>query len=299
MPDWMDRRRVVPPTTGECVTDRKILICLLLLILAVLLNLPVPSSMRVESAVRSNMEPLQNGMWFLIGRARHALAFLSEAEHWEEDRQHLLEKVRNLESEVQTLNGLRQENDSLRREIGFRNRSRRRLVLCEVTSRGDASGWWQTITLNRGALDGIRPNMAVVSSQGPGGSLIGKTTDRVSGRTCDALLITDPTCRVACKLPRIGAFGILRGAGVAFNGDIRLEVLCSAQPCRLDYIQKEVPIQEGDAIVTSGLGGVYPEGLLVGQVIRSTPDPSGLYQRLDVRPEADMGNLKYVFAVVE
>jgi rod shape-determining protein MreC len=56
---------------------------------------------------------------------------------------------------------------------------------------------------------------------------------------------------------------------------------------------------ENDDIVTSGLGGVYPEGLPVGSVIKTDIDPSGLYQRADVLSSADMSRLRYVFVVLQ
>jgi rod shape-determining protein MreC len=111
------------------------------------------------------------------------------------------------------------------------------------------------------------------------------------------LLITDPACRVACKLPRTEAFGIVRGSGVAVNGEVNLEVLCAVRPCRVDYLPKDDVILKDDEVLTSGLGGVYPEGLLVGYVTRMATAQSGLYQSADLMPAADMGALKYVFVV--
>jgi rod shape-determining protein MreC len=67
----------------------------------------------------------------------------------------------------------------------------------------------------------------------------------------------------------------------------------------MDYISKDKPVLKGDDVVTSGLGGVYPEGLVVGKVVESETDPSKLYQRADVVPAVPIGSLKYVFVVVE
>ena len=67
----------------------------------------------------------------------------------------------------------------------------------------------------------------------------------------------------------------------------------------MDYIPRDQKIFENDEVMTSGLGGVYPEGLVVGTVSRMDMDPSGLYQRADVVPSADLSDLRYVFVVLQ
>ena len=76
-------------------------------------------------------------------------------------------------------------------------------------------------------------------------------------------------------------------------------MLYAPSPCRMDYISREDEIWGHDEVVTSGLGGVFPEGLLVGYVKKVDIDPSGLYQRADVIPAAELGKLRYVFVVLQ
>ena len=74
-------------------------------------------------------------------------------------------------------------------------------------------------------------------------------------------------------------------------------MLFSVKPCRMDYISTDQEIRRDDEVVTSGLGGVYPEGIVLGHVTRVEVDPSGLYQRADIVPKANLGGLRYVFVV--
>jgi rod shape-determining protein MreC len=127
--------------------------------------------------------------------------------------------------------------------------------------------------------------MAVVTPDG----LVGKTVD-VSLRTADVLLLSDPNCKVSARIARTGTFGLVSGTGPARDG---------AMLCRMEFINKDVPIRAGDQVLTSGLGGVFPPGLLVGYVDAVDLDESGLYQRADVVPRADLGRLTYVFVVFE
>jgi rod shape-determining protein MreC len=273
---------------------RTYLICAIVLAVLVLLNLPAPSSLYIKTATRGNLAPFQNVLWFLSGRVPETLSSIIASGKISDEKRRLIEEAANLRYQIRQLNALEKDNEELRAQLGFKSTQKCRLVLCEVVARGDTSGWWQILTLNRGAMEGIRPNIAVVTTEG----LIGRTTD-VSRHSCDVLLITDPNCKVACKLVRTGALGIVKGEGAALIGRARVEMFTAMQPCRMDYISKEKPVFIGDEVVTSGLGGVFPEGLLIGRVVEVGTDSTRLYQQADVTPAADISSVKYAFVVVE
>ena len=276
------------------VSDNRYFRVIILLAVVIVLNLPLPASMRIESTARDHFAPFQNVMWLLLHRGREAVTSVVRARRAVRRRRELEVRVATLQEEIRQLRALEAENRVLRRQVGFRERSRHRLVLGRVIGRGDATGWWQTARLNRGSVDGIAPNMAAITTEG----LVGRTR-HVSRHTCDVLLLTDPNCRVACKFARTEAFGIARGSGLAVNGDLELEMLSAAKPFRVEYIAKAHHILKGDKVVTSGLGGIFPEGLLIGRVTRAGLDESGLYRRAVVEPAADIGALRYIFIVTE
>ncbi len=136
--------------------------------------------------------------------------------------------------------------------------------------------------------------MAVMTTEG----LIGRTIE-VSERTSDVLLITDPNCRVSCKTVPGGAFGIMRGGGVQLIGHPLMEMLASINPAVLTYVSTAQDINEGDEVLTSGLGGVFPEGLPVGRIGRVRPHGSGLYLQAEVLPAARLDTFRYAFVVLE
>ena len=98
-------------------------------------------------------------------------------------------------------------------------------------------------------------------------------------------------------MSRTGTLGILKGMGVSPLRPSEYEMICTPEELKMDFADKNDEVYDNDEVVTSGLGGVYPEGLLVGSVIDMQMDASGLYQVLRVIPSADMMNLKYVFVV--
>lgn len=274
---------------------RTYLIYIILLVVLILLNLPMPASMYIKTGSRGNLAPFENIMSFLLRKIPRTMASFVDSRKALDEKQKMIEEIANIRQEIQRLKGLETDNEDLRKQLGFRSASKHKLVLCEVVARGDASGWWQTITLNRGSEDGIGTDMAVVTTEG----LIGRTTE-TARRTCDVLLITDPNCKIGCKLLRTGSYGIVRGGGVAPIGTTKLEMFCAAvQPCSMEYISKDHPMLQGDDVVTSGLGGTYPAGLLVGRVTEAKLDSSKLFQQADIMPAAQMDSLKYVFVMVD
>jgi rod shape-determining protein MreC len=253
-------------------------------VLLAVLNLPNHVSRQAKAALRESIAPLQNAVSGFGRKVRESFRSVRGiGDAISENRKMTAELVR-LRNEVHDLQALERENVQLRSQLQFFQGSERRLIPCEIIAR-DITGWWQTIRLGKGTGDGIAPNMAVVSSDG----LVGKTVD-VSARTCDVLLISDPGCKVSAQIARTGAFGVIEGTGPSGSGQV---------VCRMRFINKNIPVQAGDEVVTSGLGGIFPKGLLVGYVDKVFTDETGLFQQADVIPKADLGVLAYAFVVSE
>ncbi|MCO5045198.1 MAG: rod shape-determining protein MreC [Kiritimatiellae bacterium] len=254
----------------------------LAILLLVLLNLPAAQTLGVKNAVRSGLAPLQESVSNGWHRLREGWATVRGLGGMAIENQRMATEVARLLGEVRDLKLLERENEQLRSVLGFTSRAQRDLIPAEVIARS-RDGWWQTLRLNKGAEHGAAPNQAVISVDG----LVGRVLS-VSGRTSDVLLLSDPTCRVSAQILRTGAFGIVSGRGPQWDGSV---------VCRMEFINKNIPVQPGDEVITSGLGGVFPRGLLIGYVDRVSTDRSGLYQYADIISKADLGTLQYVFAV--
>ena len=265
--------------------DRSIVLWVVLgAVLLVVLNLPVSVSSQAKGMLREGVAPLQgalSGFSRWVGESVRSVRGIGGL--LRENQQMSAELVR-LRNEVRDLQALSSDNAELRQQLHFSAQAKRRLTPCEVIAR-DITGWWETIRLSKGVSDGVSMDMAVITSDG----LIGKTVD-VSARTCDVLLISDPGCKVSARIVRTGAFGIVAGSGPAKSGQAA---------CQMEFINKNVPVLPGDEVVTSGLGGVFPKGLLIGYVDKIYKDETGLFQRADIIPKADLGMLAYVFVVAE
>lgn len=258
----------------------------------VVLNLPDSVSGFLRGIFREGIAPYQQaGTRAISGLSRTSSSIGSYSDVvWERDR--LMEEVVELRAQKRAGEITRRENDDLRGLLGFREKFGYRTVPCEVIARDDGYGWWQTIRLNKGSADGIAENMAVITPDG----VVGRTIE-VSDSACDVLLIADRNFKVSVRFEEEGSFGILHGGGVSLRGTHSLGVVCLPVPFQVEFVRKDVKLRPGELVTTSGLGGVFPAGLIVGRVVGQELDETGLFQRAVVAPVADLARLRRVLVV--
>ena len=245
-----------------------------------MMNLPDSASRRVKGAVRDGISPLQAALRGGARELQEIFRYVRGIGDLALENRALSEEIVYLRGEMRMANELARDNQMLRDLLGFVQRFPNKLISCEVIGR-DSTGWWQTARLDKGALAGVAEERAVITPEG----LIGRTKS-VSDRTADVLLLSDPACKVSVRLARTGVFGVAEGLG-AKPGE---------QPvCRMDYILQTADVQEGDEVVTSGLGGLFPKGLLVGRVAKVAMHEAGLYQTAWIDSAANLGELEYGF----
>jgi rod shape-determining protein MreC len=169
------------------------------------------------------------------------------------------------------------ENDRLRAMLDFNASLPFRQIPAEVIAM--ASGLpHKTAVINIGTEKNITSNMPVISPQG----VVGKTI--ASGwRSATVQLLYDPACRVAARdqSTRVNGIVIYTGGRYLTLGDVPVEETA----------------MEGDSIVTSGLGGVFPEGLYIGTIVKSEEKEGGLFRTILVSPGVDFSTLDEVFVI--
>lgn len=248
------------------------------ILVVVLLNLPGSMTSRMNGFLRDAtlplFEPIAHSLVYVHGRFRNEPPTSSKVQ--------LLTEIAQLRLELRQVQALEQENRALRQMLGLSAHIARRLIAAEIVAR-DVNAWWQTARLNKGSSDGIFPDMAVITAEGLAGRIV-----RTSRTTSDVLFLVDPACRISARLSRLQAFGIVRGQSLSWRGQAS---------CRMDYISNADKIMPGDEVVTSGLGGVYPPGLVIGRVEEVRQDNSGLYQSADIVPTSNFRVLDLVFVV--
>lgn len=141
------------------------------------------------------------------------------------------------------------------------------------------SAWEGVITIDRGRDDGVEVGMPVVGPLG----LLGQTM-QVSGRSSKVRLITDHRSGVAAMVQRNRAEGILKG-----SVDGRLT---------LDFVSAETTLSAGDVVITSGMGGVFPKGLVIGEIAEASSGTAGLLQSIRIVPAGDPSGLEEVLVLI-
>lgn len=205
---------------------------------------------------------------------------LKTLEELERDNSSLRVENRSLKATNQALRDVEHEVNRLRHALDYRARSVFKLVPAEIVTR-DSSTWWRTVTINRGKEDGVEGDMPVVTDEG----LVGKTTT-VSASVSIVLLISDENCRVAASVEGTREQGIVTGERVAGSLTPLLD---------LNFLSKQADLKPGQQVQTSGVGGVFPAGLLVGLV--QTFRVRELDGQARLAPAVDLSHLEDVFVV--
>ncbi len=155
-------------------------------------------------------------------------------------------------------------------------------VTAQVIAR-DPGTWTSIIVINRGTADGIAKDMAVVTPQGLVGTVV-----NVYNNTAKVQLILDPRSAVGCLVqrPESRVAGIVEGSG------------SSPLSPHMINIARDADIIKSDKIITSGFGGIYPKGLLVGEVVDIINDEGGLLKYAVLKPSVDFDRLEEVLIIV-
>jgi len=188
---------------------------------------------------------------------------------------------------------IRVENRALRAYYRLPEASKYPLVLCEVIARDDITGWWDSLWLDRGSDDGLEPGMAVIVPAG----FVGVIAE-VASELSRVALLTGSECRVGCRLPRTGAFGILRAGDAGLQCDIPVAMFAPSPGCQMEHVDPGAPVDTGDSVVTSGLDGRIPSGLPVGCVTQMGANSGGIALSLTLEPAVQLSKLRHVFVII-
>lgn len=143
----------------------------------------------------------------------------------------------------------------------------------------DPSPFLHYVIINRGSDDGIRRGMPVVAQEG----LVGRVA-QVTANAARVELITDPAAQVGVQLQPSEVDGVLTGS---ITGDLSI-----------DLIPQDAELQAGDLVFTSGIGGLFPSNILVGQVSSVRQEAQALFQTATVQPVVDFTRLEIVLVIV-
>jgi rod shape-determining protein MreC len=195
------------------------------------------------------------------------------------DNERLRAEVAEMRTSQSRLVELETENNHLADLLGLRDVLGGNAIAANVIG-SDASGLARTLVVSQGAASGVRPGMAVLSFQGVVGKVIA-----VSPHASRVLIIDDHNSALDSFDQRTRTRGIV--AGVVDDG------------LTMKYVDRSQDVRPGDVIVTSGLDGIFPRGLLIGAIKNVNGEGPGMFLSVGITPAVDFRGLEQVLVVTQ
>lgn len=200
----------------------------------------------------------------------------------EEENRELKRQIAQMEADVRQGQLDSAENQRLKELLGLQEERpdlTEDIVLATITEHA-ATNWTDSLTVSRGTNDGLEVGDCVMDENG---NLVG-TVSAVGVNWATILTLVDTDTSIGAQVFRTGELGVAQG-NFALMGQDRL---------RLDYLPAECELLGGDLVVTSGLGGFYPAGLVIGSVEEVQLDDSGAASYAVLVPAVDFDALQQV-----
>ena len=248
----------------------------------------------VLSFVSATSGFLQNAVGVLTYPFRSAVTAVAT---WAEDKQRyykdysdliaeneaLRERVAELERDARQAEADREENALLRELLELREQRRDLTFESAAVIDRESTNWTSALTLNRGTAHGVEKNDCVVSAEG---DLVG-VVSAVGYNWCTVLTVIDTDTELGARVFRTQEVAVAEG-DLALMGEGKL---------KLSYLSADAQLLSGDVVTTSGRGGFYPGGLVIGTVESVRTGDDGLAQYAVLAPAARLGELSEVFII--
>ena len=262
------------------INHRRLITWLLISTLVIFFLFPELQKRPVDFLLRPftyTISTLQEGLIILvqgIGSVWSGHIALTEVR---EENLSLHEELSRLKNENIQLLESKAALDRMEALLEFKEQSSHQIIAARVVGR-DPTNWNRMVVIDKGERDGVAVDMGVSVSAGVVGRVI-KTTPEFSR----VLLLTDRNSAIAVFIQRTRDEGLVEGTekGLA----------------RIKYLSMLSELNKGDLVLTSGLAGSFPKGLLIGRIDRWEKRETALFQQAEVIPEVDLSKLEEVMVI--
>jgi rod shape-determining protein MreC len=253
------------------------------LVALLIFSLPPKATARLKLAIGSLFLPLMG----LASTAQQLPVTAADALMSRRELLQLTERTRQENDQLKVLAlqaaATTRENDQLRTVLGWQRQQPWKLKLANVALR-DPANWWRTIEIDLGSRDGVTTNLPVLTAEG----LVGRVSS-VGFTHSQVVLLSDPNCKASAIVENPARdTGVVSAGGPLDNSLVQLA-----------YLSGSANLKPGQKVITSGLGGIFPKGIPIGQVVDSRPVEFGLYTEARVKLLADLGALEQVWVLMK
>lgn len=261
-----------------------ILIIIVIILIIVIFSFTLKEDRQLnkfESLIKDTVTSIQKVVVYPFNFVIDKIDDYKELKNIRDKYQQLLPEVSRLDS-LKTENiELRKQLESMKKELAIDYTLNEYAFLNATVINRNVGHWYNTITVDKGSYNGVTVNMAVVNSQG----LIGRVTS-VTTFTSDIRLITtnDTNNKISITIS---------------NGENKVNGLVNKYNYQTGYLEVEGVsntelVSVGDYVYTSGLGQIFPSGILLGTVAKITTDEYDLAKIIDVLPIANFDDINYI-----
>ena len=233
----------------------------------------------LESAVLAIVSPVEDGLHNGTQPIADFVNNLTDINRLSDENQSLREENERLRTDNARLNEAEAELRQLRQQLQVRGEDANDTFVAAGVIAHEPSNARDLVAINQGKSDGLKKGMIVLTRQG---SLVGSITS-VLDHTAWVTLITDQTSAVSATVQTSRVQGVVAGSG---DGSLTME-----------FVQETADVKEGDLVLTSGVGGRYPAGELIGQVVNVERTAQELFQSVHVESLADLSRLDRVLVL--
>lgn len=253
---------------------------ILVLFLAVLTSTERKNISTPEQFLREMLAPLQNGAAVVSGNIHNWGAYLQGVDNIRAENEELQKEISELRLQLVNLAEYEQENERLKtllHAVGSYNKQYD-YATCQVVNRSQ-SNWYKTLIINGGSDDGFVVGLPVVCAEGVVGRII-----NTSANTSEVLLITDREGALSVMVQNTRTVGVVEGDG-------------ETDSLSMIHVPYDADIENYQQVITSGYGGVFPKGLLVGYINSIDLQSDGLMLEVGVRSYVDFNRLEEVMVL--
>lgn len=228
------------------------------------------------------MKPVQGFLSSVGQKVEDILSYFKDIEDVKKENDILRAEVAELKKQNREMATLESKNEELRRALRLKEQFGGYTIHGANIIAVDPSNWFSVFKIDIGKRDGIHIDSPVVTS---GKGLVGRVVS-ADNSTANVQTIIDAQSAISGWIAKAG------GGHAIVRGDMELK---GKGLCKMDYIPLEVDVEVGDVIETSGLGGIYPKGIVIGEVIEVRKSNSELERYAIIQPAADFKRLEEVF----
>ncbi len=257
---------------------------LVILLTLVVLKLPNRAVSQLELAINGLFLPMFGLKGTAGGLAEKATQAVVPRKELVGDLEQLRVENQELRLQVTQMEESARENHRLRKYLNWPKPRDWKLKLARVIAR-DPANWWRTLKIDTGLREGVTTNCPVLSGDG---YLVGRVSD-VAYTQSQVVLLGDPDCRVSVLIEEARDNGIIAPSSSRPLDNSIVDLV---------YLSRNSPLRSGQKVVTSGMGGVFPKGIEVGQIVDWRTVGYGLYNEARVSLAVNMNKLEEVWVIL-